>query len=465
MSYLSKHVAIVAMSITAVGVTIALFAKKRKYLPHEGVDANLSEVSLEELLNPSNRADHLQFNATLLAKYPTHDVVRVSGRLGKASVFLVHRYDRVMEVIANHQAFTSNPWPESRSLVTLNTMDKLDHDRVYKILKKYYTASSVEQLKPMLIQIIEEQGVRFLENGDVVEFSKRFHMHVSLVASGLSPSINAESVMIDKFIKWNDIAVRLTAPLGGVGRPPRVTAKSTLALFRGMIASIPSVGGLIYRIGFFQTWKLLSPLEALFPSEPYGQTWDYPELLKEIPIYFNCLFDLMMRSEADTPAGALFRNIGINLSGSEALATAVQLMVNMTTANAVMSLIFRRMTDSSTTCEDILDRDAPLQRNPRRALFDTLIGETFIPKGSLILLMLGSANADRSNEKVTTTFGFGLHHCLGRHLVNSELECVSEWLIANRISDRATLRGTLCRLTDIDVGNWGFSHFKVSISE
>lgn len=457
MSWNRLEVYISVCAGVASAVWVGLSWKKKN---HNAIKSERSGISIEDLRDPANREDHIAFNSMLLEKFSDVDAVRIDNELGGCEVYLVHKHQRVLEVISDHKSFTSNPWPLTRPLVTLNTMDKTDHDRVYKLLKRFYSPAAVKEISEKIDRIVSEHGSQFELDSDAYKFSKRVHMHLSLLTSGLLEELEANDSIIDEFIEFNDASVRLAAPLGGVGSKPEFSFTRFQRVVKSLIASLNPVAQLCRRIGLVQTWRLLSPLESMFPSAPYTHCWDYPDDLPRIPIYFNRLYDLMAAARIDSPAGQLYSNIGTIVSPAEALATAVQLMVNMTTANAIMSFIYRKAEDSSITLATVLQRDAPLQRNPRRAVRDTKIGSVSIPSGSLILLMLGSANQDCPAGGISMTFGFGLHQCLGRHLVVCELEAIDKWIAERRVS----LIERPQRLVDVDVGNWGFRSLKVRFS-
>ncbi len=423
---------------------------------------NLPTIAWEELLDTENRRHHPAFNRRLLRDYPDAEFIEAVPNHEGSPVLIVHKYKTAVDVIADHQSFTSNPWPDERPLVTLNTMDKVDHDRLYRIIRPFYTPAAVAVLTPTIRDIVSEHGMRFRADGDAFKFTKRLHMHVSLVSSGLFPNVTVDDPLIDRFIRWNDATVRLVAPLGGVGRYPRRTLGAVYRLLRGVAGSFPSFLALVRRIGFRETMMLLNPLEVIWPSFPYTQVWEFPELLKDIPTYFAEIYDLMKSAHPESAAGALYNAIGQTISHAEALGTAVQLMVNMTAANGLMSLIYRRCLNQSTGIDDILVEDPALQRNPRRAVKDAYIGGVYVPKGSLVLLMMGAANIDRPPESMALTFAFGLHHCLGRHLMRLELDIVNDWLAHECADLPLTLVEMPQRLVDVDVGNWGFVQLKVA---
>jgi len=422
-----------------------------------------SGIIVQDLRDPLIRAEHDRFNMDLVARFPDKDAIEVDDDLDGVPVFLVHKHSSAMQVVKDHESFTSNPWPGVRSIVTLNTMSKADHDRVYRIVRHFYTPGAIMKIEELVTDLVREHGKQLIIDGDVFKFSKRFHMHLSLITSGVAPRTASSDNIIDEFVKYNDTAVKITAPLGGVGNRPSRSFKKLSDMGLGICRALPGVIGMLKRIGIINTFRLLNPWETVFPSAPYTHVWDHPDELAIIPAYFNRLFDLMSLAGIDTPGGALFHEIGKSITAAEALGTAVQLMVNMTTANAIQSLVYRRCQDPKVSMDDIFLWDAPLQRNPRRALKDSIIGNVFIPRGSLVLLMVGATNLTCPTGGTSLTFGFGLHHCLGRHLATMEVRKVHEWLNVIDPNCAISVEGTPIRLTTLDVGNWGFQDFRIRL--
>ena len=110
--------------------------------------------------------------------------------------------------------------------------------------------------------------------------------------------------------------------------------------------------------------------------------------------------------------------------------------------------------------EELLRYDSPVQLAARTAYEDLSIGGHDIPRGSVVLALLGAANRDPSRftdpdrldvartEGAPISFGGGIHFCLGAALARMEAQIVFERLLARfgtieLIDDRPTHRDSL----------------------
>lgn len=91
--------------------------------------------------------------------------------------------------------------------------------------------------------------------------------------------------------------------------------------------------------------------------------------------------------------------------------------------------------------EEMLRYDPPVHGVPRVALADVEVASVIIPKGSLVLALIGSANRDErrfddpdrfhlERGRSGVAFGHGIHFCLGATLARLEAQLALEALLA-----------------------------------
>ena len=111
---------------------------------------------------------------------------------------------------------------------------------------------------------------------------------------------------------------------------------------------------------------------------------------------------------------------------------------------------YEQVSEESSTMTDVVEElirwDSPLQFFQRYVLEDTEIENYKIPKGSKVAILLGSANRDpevfdkpselnfNRENKDHSSWGGGIHFCIGAHLARLELEVSFKHLLKQNLS-------------------------------
>jgi len=173
-------------------------------------------------------------------------------------------------------------------------------------------------------------------------------------------------------------------------------------------------------------------------------------------MYFRLYFGELMAKRRRDPGDDLIsrlaqvRESGQGLDDGELLATCVLLLMagHETTVNlignAVQALLHHpeqrallaggRLAEGTPWVDELLRYDSPVQFMSRRALTDVSHAGREFPKGTNVVLVLGSANRDPEafpdpqRLDLTRTsvrhlgFGMGIHFCLGAQLARLEVD-------------------------------------------
>ena len=132
-------------------------------------------------------------------------------------------------------------------------------------------------------------------------------------------------------------------------------------------------------------------------------------------------------------------------AGHEATVNTIGNSIVTLASNNIDTLNLDKKYNIKNIIEELIRFDSPLQFFQRWVLDDDYVGGIEIEKHSKVAILLGSANRDANNfldpDKINfersnlshTSFGGGVHFCLGAHLARLELEVSFHNLFSNSI--------------------------------
>ena len=329
----------------------------------------------------------------------------------KINYFVVSRHADVKAVFEDWQTFSSEnaqaPFrpmgPAGKQVMTdggftaysgLSARVPPDHTRIRKLVQGCFGPRRFKSIEPQIKQIVEIAIDAFAERG-----------HADLFREF---SYDVPALVLFKLVGVPDSDV------------PKV---KSWAVSRALL-----------------TWGNLSDEEQVPHARNMVEYWNYcRELVRQRHV--DASDDLpgdLVRLQAegaditdDEIAGVLY---SVLFAGHETTTTLI--------ANGMRELLLRRENWEALLANPALISgavDETLRFSPsivawrRKALKDAKIGDVVVPKGSNILLLLGSANRDeatfaeperfnisRSDARSHMAFGFGIHACVGQQLAKLE---------------------------------------------
>lgn len=359
----------------------------------------LPVVTMTDLLTPRS-GDPYPLYATLREAAP---VIPLEG----GNMRLITRYDDVRAILRNHREFSSESssmGPEGvRSIIAT---DPPDHTKLRQLVTGPFRPAAIAALEPR-IRVIAEGLV-----DDLIAANRRGDADlVAAIAAPLPVIAIAEMLGVptdrrEEFRRWSDASV---AGLSGIedadGMSPEEASEAMGEFFAEAVRERQRV-----------------PANDLISALVTGA-----EPLSDGELLYFCITLLVAGNETTT-----------NLVGNATLAlfdhpeAAARLWADP-------SLVADAM-------EEALRYEAPVQMLARTATEDVTIAGEDIPAGTMVMLILGSANRDPAHYEDPDTydidrdvrdhvaFGNGIHLCLGAHLARLEARVAFEVMIS-RIRD------------------------------
>jgi cytochrome P450 len=288
--------------------------------------------------------------------------------------------------------------------LTMLQQDPPDHTRLRGLVVKAFTARRVEDMRPRIQEIVDENLDRIIPQGkmDLIE----------------------------------DFAYRL---------PVTVICD---------MLGIPQEHREMFYTGARNSGRILEPV-PMTPAEI--QQGNASQTM--VKMYFDQLFDLRRKNPGDDLTTQLLQaeEEGSKLSNDELYANIILLFGagHETTVNLIgngllalfrnpdqLALLKAKPELITNAIEEFLRYDSSVQMTGRAALEDVELGGRVIPKGENVLCLLGSANHDpavypdhperlditRANVR-PLSFGGGIHFCLGAQLARIEAEVAINTLL------------------------------------
>ncbi len=358
-------------------------------------------VPQPNIVSAEFKADPFPFFTQLRASDPVYRTTLPGG----VPVWLVTRYTDVLALLRDER-FTKNrrsaltpeqarklPWippifrPLERNMLDL---DPPDHTRLRSLVHKAFTPQLVDKMRTRL-QTLADELLDVVASRGEMDLIKDYALPLPMTI--ITEILGVPTKDRDSFHKWSNAVVSLTSP------------KPTLRV-------IPGVWRFIRYLRRFFKVRRRDPrddlVSALITAEEAGDRLSEDELLAMV-------FLLLIAGQETT----------VNLIGNGMLAL-LQNPHQMERLRGDPSLI-------KSAVEELLRYTSPvLMTTERYALDNATMHDVTIPRGEMILGVIGSANRDEtvfdnSNElnlarepNKHLSFGQGIHFCLGAPLARME---------------------------------------------
>jgi len=346
-----------------------------------------------------------------------------STGLGRGTRFYaISRHANVSHALRHPEWFSSSPMGggEARSIDaggaisptagSLIGVDPPEHGRHRGIVSRGFTPRRIEALEPRIRKLADELVSRFEARGScelMADFANPLPVSVIAELLGLDPERH------DDFKRWSTALIVGSTKAGDAQEVPR---PQMFHEFRGYLSEVVEARRRDPRDDLVSILVQAGEGEGVLDAE---QVVSFAALL------------LAAGSETTT-----------NLIGT-AMKTLAEHPEALERVRASPTLIPRML-------EEALRYDSPIQMLMRRTTRDVEIGGRSVEEGSLMMLLLASANRDERRfpdpdrfdiDRDTNghlAFGFGTHFCLGASLARLEAKIALETLLERLPDYRVT---------------------------
>jgi cytochrome P450 len=356
-----------------------------------------------DIMAPEFRADPYPFYAEMRRSEPVVEV-------DPGGMWAVSRHEDVERILKSPELFAQGfraawqpPWlPQNPLASSVLALDEAPHARLRAIVSRAFGTRAVSRLEPR-VRAIAGELASGIAAGAEVEVVSAFA--VPLPAFVIGELLGLDPALQPSFKRWADDLVSITPVVEGPEQIPRV--KATLAEITSYLTEV---------IAARRSSPSDDMVSDLIRAEAGGERLTDDELVSFLILLLLGGFDtttylivnaLLLLADRPDRVGRLRVEPGF-----------------------IPGFV-----------EEVLRYDAPVHGVPRVATADVDIAGVTIPRGALVLALLGSANRDerRFDEPDTfkmergrqgLSFGHGIHACIGAALARLEGAAAIEALLA-----------------------------------
>jgi len=349
-------------------------------------------------------------------------VMELPQAMPGGKLFLVTRYDLVMEILKDVEVFSSNfsillagreepdeelqkiyaqGWPQVNTLLTA---DPPEHERFRVLVNKAFTASRVKNMQNYIEQIVDELIDRFIDKGECEFVSE---LAVPLPVKVIATQLGVPQDNLPKFKKWSDSFI---ARLGRMNsKEQEIECAKDVVAFQHYFNNV---------IEERRKQPKDDIITDLVKAEVAGErSLNTAELL-------NIIQQLLV-------------------AGNETITNAIAGGMLLLIQNPdQMALVQKEPSKIENLVEEVLRLETPTAGMWRVVRQDTKLEGVQIPAGSLVMVRFDSANRDpakfqdgegldvcRQNAGSHVAFGHGIHFCVGAMLARKEMQVAYERLL------------------------------------
>ncbi|MEQ9236249.1 cytochrome P450 [Coleofasciculus sp. E2-BRE-01] len=349
-------------------------------------------------------------------------VMELPAPIAGAKLFLVTRYDLVMQILQNVEVFSSNfsalqggkaqqdaqlqeiyaqGWPQVNTLLTA---DPPEHERFRALVNKAFTASRVNKIQDYIEQVVDELIDQFIDQGEC-EFISSFASPLPIKV--IATQLGVPQADLPKFKKWSDAFIIRMSQMSS--KEQEIECAKDIVAFQHYFYD---------RIEERRKQPQDDIISDLVQAKVAGErSLDMAELL-------NIIQQLLVAGN-ETITNALAGGMLLLIQNPE------QMQAVQAEPSQVDNLV-----------EEILRMESPTAGMWRVVQQDTELEGAFLPAGSFVMVRFDSANRDpvkfpdgesfsisRQNASSHLSFGHGIHFCLGAMLARKEMQIAYKRLL------------------------------------